>query len=434
MLTWLEKHRPRSVEDLVIHPKKLKEIEDWLLHLDDNPRDKFLLLIGPCGCGKSTSLRLTAQKFQYEVVEWITPLDRDYDPDLRGDDQTYQNAADVFEQFICRAARYPSLFSQSKGKLVFVKDFPNIFIQNVEILHQILRKYMSLNSHPIVFVCNDDNLKRNLFPESLCQECNFRTISFNPVHSKAVVKALTRILKLESKTNSQVATSKVDCDAVFQSSAGDLRSAIIKLYWHVIANPIKRFAKNTEEGESTVSKARNKDENVDLFHLLGRVMYASRLNDASSNQFRFAHDPDELVDAVMTQPLTFVSFLHENYLPRFSNIHSVAVASRKLCEADSILTRAYGCHHDTNELGLSIAIRGIMVTNATPVRSFKPFVKPKKYETGNVLEEARTTFPQFRHSAVDVMLYTLPLLNQSGYSFTNAERKIVDKLVGPFRR
>lgn len=455
--TWLEKYRPKTIDDLVIHPKKLKEVEEWFCKHQANQCEKYLILVGPCGCGKTVSLRAVAKKFDFDVTEWITPLDRDFNPNLYGDEQTYQNAADVFEQFLTRASRYPSLLSLQKSKIILVKDFPNIFLQKPEILHGILRKYSSMNTYPVAFVCNDDNLVRNLLPDHIRNECNMHTIKFNPVHCQAVVKALERVLNLERKFNPNVETPEnIDLEAVYQSSAGDLRSAILKLYFNVKAiDGVNRTESMVNQGRTVVAKRKratkgrkgaksksgdvkeetDKDENIDLFHLLGRVLYSSRqYTKENPQEYRFVHDPNELVDTCSSQPSSFISFLQENYASRFSSIKSISKAANHLSCADVLLSNI---SKETDTTALTVAVRGLMVANDKPVKSFKPFVKAHSSEDmlrTSFADEIRHAFPDFQHSPRDIMLYTLPLLNTSPFQFDNAQTEIVNKLLGSFRK
>lgn len=421
-VTWLEKYQPQNPDDLVIHNKKLKEVEDWFKnYVARNSCNKYLILNGPCGCGKTTVLRVIAKQFNFSIVEWITPLDRDYNSDLISDDQNYQNAVEIFDQFLSRATRYPSLLSTMKLKLILVKDFPNIFLQNSDTLHDIVRKFALINTCPIVFVCNDDIIARNLFPETLRKECNMQTINFNPVHCKAVIKAMQRILELERTT----LPSNINLDHIYQSSGGDLRSAILKLYFNIVK------LDNETEKDKVTTTCNEKDENVDLFKLLGRVLYSKR--NSGPDGYKFEHDPNDILDAVSIQPVTFVGFLRENYISRFSDINSVSNAANKLSYADILLTQH---NKETNMMGVAFAIRGLMVENNKPAKSFKPFVKPRFYEEGltSISNDIYTTFPEFQHSHRDIILHTLPLLDKSSYVFDDSQKKIVNRLLATFRK
>lgn len=434
-VTWLEQYQPKTLDDLVVHSRKLKELEDWFRNYKTYGKEKYLLLNGPCGCGKTTSFRVLAKQFDYDVVEWITPLDRDYDPEINND-QDYQSAGNVFEQFLSRATRYPSLLSSS-SKMILVKDLPNVFMQNPEALHDILRKYLLVNTYAVVFIFNDDQITRNLFPDTLRKECNIRTINFNPVHCKAVLKALQRVLDIARKSNPNTVPPKdIDLDQVYQNSAGDLRSAILKLYFTAVSNVESVVIPN--ESEETVAgnkRTKDKDEGTDLFQVLGRVLYSSR-RPSKDGGYSFTHNPNELVDSVSMQPSSFLGFLQENYVSRFSNIKDVSAAAKALSYADILLTSH---NKDSAVMALAIACRGLMVANNNPVKSFKPFMKSRFREEvlrTNIRDEIRSTFSTFGHSPQDIILYTIPLLSKNcAFKFAQeSQTKLAFKATSIFRK
>lgn len=66
---------PVSPEDLAVHIKKVQEVEEWLKAACIHNRSDMLLLTGPVGCGKTTTIHTIAKKYNVKVTEWITPLD-----------------------------------------------------------------------------------------------------------------------------------------------------------------------------------------------------------------------------------------------------------------------------------------------------------------------------------------------------------------------
>ena len=385
-------------------------MEEWFRNYMSYGTEKYLILSGPCGCGKATTLRVLAKLLSFEVLEWITPLDRDYDPDIHDESQPYEKASDVFDTFLSRASRYPGLFSAASHKLVFVKDFPNIFLKNPETLHDIIRKYLHVKTHPVVFICNDNQVARSLFPDTLRKECSMCTINFNPVTSKTVVKALQRVLDLERRSNPEVYVHRnINLEHISESSNGDLRSAILKLYFVAVNGPSDESTPaERNSGSGNAKDSRDKDEATDLFRILGRVLYSSRKS-TNTGEYTFVHNPADIVDSVSMQPSTFVGFLHENYVSRFSSVDDISVAANALSIADVLLTQSY---RDPMNVGLTLATRGLMVANNNPVKSFKAFVKPRLYE-GSLEKEIRNTFNAFQHSLRDIILYTLPILSLS---------------------
>ena len=84
----------------------------------------MLLLTGPTGTGKTTTLRLLCEDMGIEVSEWVNPLPGDQELS-GGPGQTVQ-----FVEFLVES-KYPSLLSNGGGQRVtLVEDFPNSIVRN----------------------------------------------------------------------------------------------------------------------------------------------------------------------------------------------------------------------------------------------------------------------------------------------------------------
>lgn len=90
---WTNVFQPKTRDDLILHPKKIKELDELLqrsceiikstkvkssiqsrgnvLFLIQRP-SKLILISGPTGCGKSTCLRLLAASLNINIIEWET--------------------------------------------------------------------------------------------------------------------------------------------------------------------------------------------------------------------------------------------------------------------------------------------------------------------------------------------------------------------------
>lgn len=91
----------------------------------------MLVITGPTGCGKTITLNVLCQELNIEVLEWINPISTNYEFDS-GPGQSTKFLDFIFE------AKYPSLFTDNKKKVVLVEDFPNIFIRSSNEFHSIL--------------------------------------------------------------------------------------------------------------------------------------------------------------------------------------------------------------------------------------------------------------------------------------------------------
>ena len=143
---WIEVFAPTSSDDLAVHPKKLQEIQQWILHCAAMKRKRpaqICLITGPSGSGKTTALKLLAKENKISIQEWINPVDQEVIYNLG--DQMYgqryvSSQVDAFKNFLFKASRYRSLLESpvSDKRLLLVEDFPNFLLRDPLIIHEIL--------------------------------------------------------------------------------------------------------------------------------------------------------------------------------------------------------------------------------------------------------------------------------------------------------
>lgn len=140
---WAENFAPQSIDHLAVHTKKVEEIREWIKKWELNRNNGcVLLLTGPPGSGKTATLRLIAKEFDFDISEWIVPLDIDLNRNNKQDDDkvnTYtENQFDKFSDFLYRSSRYVSVFANQRKRLLLVEDFPNVFIKDSEKFSELL--------------------------------------------------------------------------------------------------------------------------------------------------------------------------------------------------------------------------------------------------------------------------------------------------------
>ncbi|KAJ2449129.1 Cell cycle checkpoint protein rad17 [Coemansia sp. RSA 2336] len=349
---WWQRYEPSEAVDLAIHKARIDEVRGWLLQAQSSlTRPQILVLEGPAGSGKSTCLRILARELKIDIVEWENaPLAK---LSMASIDSSTSLIYEL-EAFLTQAARYGVVSSGSCARLVLIDDLPNVDHRDTrEAFQQALARFAFTATCPLVLIVTDVHMDgevvastaSNLVPADLM--CH--VIRFRPVAPTIVQRALRRILriqlgmeglpksrqKLPSAANELVRRVSTECQ-------GDLRIAVTMLQLESLVSPRKTP--------------------MDLFHALGKVVYAKRER-AQEPQLRGAleSNPDEILEQVPMDLSTFRLFLHQSYPEFCSDIDEVAASSSFMSEADCL------SRDTTSEwCATSIAVRGHMFSVGHP--------------------------------------------------------------------
>lgn len=168
--SWIDKYSPDSKEELCVHKKKVDEVQKWLefqLSFNDQPKG-FLLLTGPCGSGKTATIRALCSEKNIEVCEWTNPVNENTILGQTHGISVYTPILAPFEQFLHQTKRYSSIEFSADGqntrkfarkKLILIEDIPpltDIYTKNS--FHRIILNWLSNdkpNRHPVVFIVSD---------------------------------------------------------------------------------------------------------------------------------------------------------------------------------------------------------------------------------------------------------------------------------------
>lgn len=319
---WIEKYKPKRSSEICIHPRKLKDIRDTLADMIQKKScTRLLVLTGPAGSSKSTSVKLLAEELiergsdnaiesyagdscSHKFIEYL-------EPELI--DTTHSSH---FKEFLS-AARYRI---KSNIAVILVEELPNVYHrETLNKFRSLLNEWINLDSDlPPLVVCiseveavterqnqeffNIDNsftADSILGKEILSQSSKVRQIRFNPIAVSFIKKTLVLI------ANKECLNGKFPKNGLAQiinsaSLSGDIRSAISSL----------QFWASSCHQETNTSYVR--ENQLGLFHALGKIMYSSGkfqgLNDDLSDYF----STEEVLGEYRNDSLLSLSIL-ENY-------------------------------------------------------------------------------------------------------------------------
>ncbi|KAK4117205.1 hypothetical protein N656DRAFT_773275 [Canariomyces notabilis] len=335
---WSERFAPVNLDELAVHKRKVMDVRRWLEEvLAGRMRQRLLVLKGPAGSGKSTTLRLLAKDLRCEVLEWRNPANSF---GMAG--PAYQSAAAQFEEFLGRGGKFGQLDIEeeaspravtasgasgnvmamdSERRLILIEEFPNTFMRSstglVAFRNAILqflaastpalmglgRHYQSEPVTPIVMVISETLLTttsasadsftahRLLGPEIL-RHPGTGVIEFNPVAPTFLSKALELVVQKEARKSGRRRTPG---PLVLQrlGEIGDIRNAVSSLEFlcvkgddeadwgsKIAFTKPKRGSKEvpvlTKGEQDSLELVSQREATLGIFHAVGKVVYNKR--------------------------------------------------------------------------------------------------------------------------------------------------------------
>jgi len=236
MMMWSEKHRPRTVQEMVGNEDARLIAIKWVAGWVSGSRP--LLLVGPPGTGKTTLVHTLASQLDYDVIEMNAS-------DVRNKDALQARITPVFQNTSNLIGKKIMLFLDEVDGISGREDTGG------------LDTIINLIKEPTVPVIMAAN-KKSLKIMKLAKAC--KIVEFSPVPPRLLLLLLEYVLKSEGvKLGSDDKTSIID------NSRGDIRSML-------------NSAQSRAAGYSTVS---NKDIiDVDIADAINGYFIADSLNEA----------------------------------------------------------------------------------------------------------------------------------------------------------
>ncbi|XP_069693790.1 cell cycle checkpoint protein RAD17-like [Periplaneta americana] len=446
---WLKEYSPKNPSELVLQKPKLDQLNEWILGCKRNiGQAPILLITGPPGAGKSAAVKVLAAAQNIELIEWETPMDIDVS---ELDDTRYitKSQAMKFEMFLMNSGRYISVLGAGKGtmKLILVKELPHIFSMHPSKFEDVIRKYRVDGRTPIVFSFPEQEGSGSLFSKQLLEEMNVKQISFNKVPSKSVMKALKNICSLNEVHK---VPSMDTLEKIVGSVNGDLRSAILQLYYEFVQSRNQNCEQNdrqaslkykTSKSSSKSRKVSNKrgkepsvletgvkDIQLPIFQRVGRLLYPKK---SEEDAVSLSHNPEEIVEQTLSHPRRFFDMVIENYLKVFRDMNDTCHAICYASDADT-MTSEFRERDLTLPMALSTLTRGFMTCKSSASRKWTPLTNQEHFAVREKIhlmrEQVKLKGPKYITTPRDASMDILPIMEVRLYSASIESKKMHNKI------
>lgn len=247
---WTDAFPPLSLEELAVNKKKIESINTWMKEaLSGHRYRRILVLRGPAGCGKSSTVRILAQARHASLAEWSNPLQAVFG------DENYTSISAQFSDFMNRGGQFSTLNfgdkqvkekisqqdSSSRSEILLVDEFP--FTSQAGNTNARLRESLMLHleadrASPLILIFSEDEAIQSepvgqvtayqLLGSDLLTHPATAVIDCNKIAATYMVKALELVIKKEARQSRRARPVSMSILRTLANS-GDIRSAIYLL-------------------------------------------------------------------------------------------------------------------------------------------------------------------------------------------------------------
>jgi len=333
MLPWVEKYRPRHMKDIINQKNAIQKINDWIKSwISGTPKKKALLLAGPPGSGKTSTVYALANDYGFEVIELNASDERTLEKIKR-----YIGAAYTLDIF------------GRKRKLIFLDEADNMEPSGAREIAKLIENA----PNPIILTANYYwKVPREIRNKALIVE-------YKRLTQRDIQTALYKILKIE-----RIFVPKEVIAEIAKRASGDLRAAINDLQT-VISGGV----------EDAVEVLAYRDVEKSVFQVLGTIFSTDNVKRARMASWNLDMMPNDLL-----------LWIDENLPYVYPKPEDIARAYEALSRADIYLARAqrtgdYGLwKYATDMMSAGVAVAGIKK------KGFLRFYPPK---TIKILTESK---------------------------------------------
>jgi len=290
-LLWVEKYRPKKVEDIVGNEEAKATFIEWLK--SKRRSKKAVLLYGPPGVGKTAMVNAAAKEFGFITIE------------MNESDTRSEKAINEIAKPATSYIALDTFSAESKGNLLFLDEVDGIAGNEDRGGVSAIIKIVEESRVPVIMAANDPDIDKLRPLKKVCV-----LIRFQQIRIPLIIALLQKICLLE-----HVKAEFEALERVAQNSKGDVRSAINDLQSISEENGVLTLQ------DTMMLSSRNKDISMD--ETLRGFFSAKSIAEASSLLSRSSVDYDD-----------FLLSVSDNLPRRYTDPEELAAAYDFVSQAD----------------------------------------------------------------------------------------------------
>jgi replication factor C large subunit len=290
-LLWVEKYRPRKIEDIIGNEEAKATFIEWLK--SKRRSKKAVLLYGPPGVGKTAMVNAAAKEFGFITIE------------MNASDTRSEKAINEIAKPATSFVALDTFSAESKGNLLFLDEVDGIAGNEDRGGVSAIIKIVEESQVPVIMAANDPDIDKLRPLKKVCL-----LIRFQQIRIPLIIALLQKICLLE-----HVKAEFEALERIAQNSKGDVRSAINDLQSISEENQVLTLQ------DTMMLSSRNKDISMD--ETLRGFFSAKSIAEASSLLSRSSVDYDD-----------FLLSVSDNLPRRYTNPEELAAAYDFVSQAD----------------------------------------------------------------------------------------------------
>ena len=290
-LLWVEKYRPKKIEDIIGNEEAKATFIEWLK--SKRRSKKAVLLYGPPGIGKTALVNAAAKEFGFITIE------------MNASDTRSEKAINEIAKPATSFVALDTFSAESKGNLLFLDEVDGIAGNEDRGGVSAIIKIVEDSRVPVIMAANDPDIDKLRPLKKVCL-----LIRFQQIRIPLIIALLQKICLLE-----HVKAEFEALERIAQNSKGDVRSAINDLQSISEENQVLTLQ------DTMMLSSRNKDISMD--ETLRGFFSAKSVAEASSLLSRSSVDYDE-----------FIMSVSDNLPRRYTNPEELAAAYDYVSQAD----------------------------------------------------------------------------------------------------